>query len=77
MKKFLKWWKVWGQVWGFLLLVFTTSFPFLNNTVQHYAKDNAWVGIVWLIMFFGGAAWYSWQMRVHGWKLPEDIRRTH
>jgi hypothetical protein len=77
MKKFLKWWKVWGQVWGFLLLVFTTSFPFLNNTVQHYAKDNVWVGIVWLIMFFGGAGWYSWQMRVHGWKLPEDIRRTH
>ena len=77
MKKFLKWWKVWGQVWGFLLLVFTTSVPFLNNTIQHYSQHNVWVGIVWFIMFFGGAAWYAWQMRVHGWKLPEDIRRTH
>jgi len=49
----------------------------LNNDIQHYAKDNVWVGIVWLIMFFGGAAWYAWQSRVHGWRLPEDIRRTH
>jgi hypothetical protein len=77
MKKFLKWWKVWGQVWGFVLLVALLNVIILNNDIQHYAKDNVWVGIVWLIMFFGGAGWYSWQMRVHGWKLPEDIRRTH
>ena len=77
MKKFLKWWKVWGQVWGFLLLVFTTSFPFLNDTLREYTSDNVWAGIIWLILFFGGAAWYAWQMRVHGWELPEDIKNTH
>jgi hypothetical protein len=55
MKKFLKWWKVWGQVWGFLLLVFTTSFPFLNDTAREYTNDNVWVGIIWLILCF----WWS------------------
>lgn len=77
MKKFLKWWKVWGQVWGFLLLVASVATPLLNDDIREYADDNVWIGIVWLVMFFGGAGWYAWQMRVHGWEMPEDIRRTH
>ena len=77
MKKFLKWWKVWGQFWGFILLVTLLNVILLNDTVRHYAKDNAWVGICWLVLFFGGAIWYAWQSRVHGWRLPENIRQTH
>ena len=77
MKKFLKWWKVWGQVWGFLLLVASLATPLLNDDIREFANDKGWFGIVWLVMFFGGSTWYAWQMRVHGWEMPEDVRRTH
>ena len=77
MKKFLKWWKVWGQGWGFLLLVASVATPLLNDDIREFTNGNVWFGIVWLVMFFGGAAWYAWQMRVHGWEMPEDVRRTH
>lgn len=75
MNKFLKWWKVWGQVWGFLLIVI--SLNVLIFGFEDLMRTSDWLGVLWLVMFFGGAAWYAWQMRVHGWKLPEDIRRTH
>ena len=75
MNKFLKWWKVWGQVWGFLLIVI--SLNVLIFGFEDLMRTSDWFGVLWLVMFFGGAAWYAWQMRVHGWKLPEDIRRTH
>lgn len=75
MNKFLKWWKVWGQVWGFLLHIglLSTSMIVFENEM----RTNDWLGFAWIVIFFGGAIWYAWQMRVHGWKLPEDIRRTH
>jgi hypothetical protein len=77
MKKFLNWWKIWGQVWGFVLLVFVLSFTLLNESVQDFVNENNWAGIVWIILFFGGSGWYAWQSRVHGWRLPKDIRETH
>lgn len=77
MKKFLNWWKIWGQVWGFVLIVFVLSFTLLNESVQNFVNKNSWAGIVWFILFFGSVGWYSWQMRIHGWRLPEDIKRTH
>jgi len=36
-----------------------------------------WLTLVWLISFFGFAGWYSWQMRIHGWRLPKSIKDTH
>jgi hypothetical protein len=29
------------------------------------------------VLFFGGASWYAWQMREHGWGLPQNIKDTH
>jgi hypothetical protein len=31
----------------------------------------------WLVSFFGFGIWYSWQMKVHGWRLPKHIKDTH
>ena len=75
MKKFLRWWKVAGQLWGFVLHIGLLST--LLALFQEEARYNAWYGIIWIIIFFGGAGWYVWQMKVHGWKLPKDIRDTH
>ena len=57
MKQFLKWWKVWGQALGFVLHITLLNVIILNNTIQSYARDNAWVGVGWLVLFFGGAGW--------------------
>ena len=75
MKKFLQWWKVAGQLWGFLLLIGTLSG--LMIAFAEEARHNDWLGIIWLTIFFVGGSWYAWQMKVHGWKLPKDIRDTH
>jgi hypothetical protein len=40
-------------------------------------RTNGWLSILWLVLFFGGGGWYAWQSRVHGWKLPKDIKDTH
>ncbi len=31
----------------------------------------------WLVSFFGFGIWYSWQMKVHVWRLPKHIKDTH
>jgi len=77
MKKFLKWWRVWGQIWGFVLHITLLNFILLNDNIQSYAKDNEWVGIGWIVLFFGGAIWYAWQSKLYGWRLPKDIKETH
>jgi len=75
MKKFLQWWKIAGQLWGFLLLIGTLSGLMIAFTEE--AKYNDWLVILWLVIFFGGGRWYLWQSKVHGWKLPKIIRDTH
>jgi hypothetical protein len=75
MKKFLQWWKVAGQFWGFVLLIGLLST--LLVLFQEEARYNAWYGIIWIVIFFGGAGWYVWQMKIHGWELPKDIKDTH
>jgi hypothetical protein len=75
MKKFLQWWKVAGQLWGFLLLIGTLSGLMIAFTEE--ARYNDWLVIIWLVIFFGGGSWYVWQSKVHGWKLPKNIRDTH
>ena len=75
LKSFNQWWKVWGQVWGFvgLIVVLNAYFLVLDNEM----RENEWLAALWLVLFFGGAGWYSWQMRKYGWRLPKDIRDTH
>jgi len=75
LKSFNQWWKVWGQVWGFvgLIVVLNGYFLLLSDEMQR----NEWLAVIWLVLFFGGAGWYSWQMRKHGWRLPKDIKDTH
>jgi len=75
MKKFLQWWKVAGQLWGFLIVIGTTSGLMIGFTNE--MRVNVWLSVLWLVLFFGGAAWYAWQMRVHGWELPQNIKDTH
>jgi hypothetical protein len=75
MKKFLQWWKIAGQLWGFLLLIGTLSGLMIAFTEE--AKYYDWLVIIWLVIFFGGGSWYVWQSKVHGWKLPKNIRDTH
>lgn len=73
MKKFLSWWKVWGQVWGFISLVGINTLILTSDYMNQYD----WAGILFLITFFGGTSWYIWQMQLHGWELPKDIKDTH
>ena len=75
MKKFLQWWKVAGQLWGFLILIGATTGMMIAFTNE--MRTNLWVSVLWLVIFFGGASWYAWQMRVHGWQLPQNIKDTH
>ena len=75
MKKFLQWWKVAGQLWGFLIVIGTTSGLMIGFADE--MRVSVWLSILWLVLFFGGAIWYAWQMRVHGWELPQNIKNTH
>jgi hypothetical protein len=75
MKKFLQWWKVAGQLWGFVLHISLLST--LLVLFQEEARYNEWLGLIWLVTFFVGGSWYVWQMKVHGWKLPKNIKETH
>jgi hypothetical protein len=75
LKSFKNWWRVWGQVFGFLLLIVSLNAFWMIFTSE--MKYDWRYSLTWLIMFFGGAAWYSWQMGVHGWRLPKDIKETH
>ena len=40
-------------------------------------NKHEWLAGVWLLCFFGFAGWYSWQMKIHGWRLPKNIKDTH
>jgi len=75
MEKFNLWWKEWGQLWGFLLLIVSLN-GFWLVFIDEMQYDWRY-SLTWLIMFFGGAGWYAWQSKKHGWRLPEDIKRTH
>lgn len=75
MKKFLKWWKLWGQILGFVLHILILSS--LIIVFEDDIRDNGWLLILWVILFYAGAIWYAWQMKKHGWDLPKDIRDTH
>jgi hypothetical protein len=75
MKKFLQWWKIAGQLWGFVLLIGILSGFMIGFTDE--MRTNGWVSLLWLVTFFGGTSWYAWQMKVHGWELPQNIKDTH
>ena len=75
MKRFLQWWKVTGQLWGFLLIIGISSGLMIGFIDE--IRVNDWLSLGWFVLFFGGASWYAWQMKVHGWELPKNIRDTH
>lgn len=75
MLKFLQWWKITGQFWGFVLLIGLLSIPLIGYINE--MRENELLPLGWLVLFFGGASWYVWQMKVHGWKLPKNIKETH
>ena len=75
MKNFKTWWSIWGQFWGFILMI-----VYLNAFWMVFTNEfqNDWrYPLAWLIQFFGLAGWYAWQSRKHGWRLPKDIKDTH
>ena len=72
---FKKWWKVWGQLIGFLSgIIYLNAFFLILGDLMHTYE---WLTLVWLVSFFGFVGWYSWQMRIHGWRLPKSIKDTH
>ena len=75
-RKFIKWWSVWGQLHGFLILVVSLN-AFWMIFLEEMQQEGSIYPLIWIIMFFGGASWYSWQSKKHGWRLPKDIRNTH
>lgn len=75
LKSFNQWWKVWGQLWGFVGLIVVLNVYFLLLSDEMHS--NEWLAVIWLVLFFGGAGWYSWQMKKHGWKMSKSIRDTH
>ena len=77
MEKFLKWWKTHGQLIGFLLLVGFIVLTALNPEMQRLGRETAWFSMTWLAILAGGTGWYVWQMKTHGWSLPQDLKNTH
>lgn len=75
LKSFKKWWSIHGQLIGFLLQIISlnTFWIVFDNEMRYDWRYS----LTWLIMFFGGAAWYIWQMKIHSWRLPKDIKETH
>ena len=75
MSSFKRWWKVNGQGIGFITgIVFLNAYFLMLGDLMN---EHEWLAGVWLLCFFGFAGWYAWQMRVHGWKLPKNIKDTH
>lgn len=79
MKGFNEWWKVNGQGIGFILgIVYLNAyFLILGDRMQVQDTTSNLLAIGWLVSFFGFGFWYSWQMKVHGWRLPKHIKDTH
>ena len=79
MKGFNNWWKENGQGIGFILgIVYLNAyFLILGDRMQVQDTTSNLLAIGWLISFFGFGIWYSWQMKVHGWRLPKHIKDTH
>lgn len=79
MNRFNKWWKVNGQGIGFILgIVYLNAyFLILGDRMQIQDTTADLLAGGWLVSFFGFGIWYSWQMKVHGWRLPKHIKDTH
>ena len=79
MNRFNKWWKVNGQGIGFILgIVYLNAyFLMLGDRMQVQVTTAELLAGGWLVSFFGFGVWYSWQMKVHGWRLPKHIKDTH
>jgi len=79
MNRFNKWWKVNGQGIGFILgIVYLNAyFLMLGDRMQVQDTTAELLAGGWLVSFFGFGFWYSWQMKVHGWRLPKHIKDTH
>ena len=79
MNRFNKWWKVNGQGIGFILgIVYLNAyFLMLGDRMQVQDTTAELLAGGWLVSFFGFGIWYSWQMKVHGWRLPKHIKDTH
>ena len=56
LKRFNNWWKDWGQVIGFLLIIVTLNGYFFVFEKEMYIYDEYVLG--WLCLFVGGCAWY-------------------
>jgi hypothetical protein len=74
-EKFKIWWKEYGQIVGFVSIVtyLNVYFLCLGNAMQ----SNKLLAIGWLVSFFSLCGWYAWQSKIHGWRLPKDIKNTH
>lgn len=77
MKRFMKWWKTHGQLLGFVLLIIFILVTTLHPSLQRLGRETNWYSLTWLVTFTTGAVWYRWQMNVHGWRLPEDLKNSH
>ena len=79
MNRFNKWWKVNGQGIGFILgiIYLNAYFLILGDRMQIQDTTAELLAGGWLVSFFGFGIWYSWQMKVHGWRLPKHIKDTH
>ena len=48
--RFNQWWKVWGQLWGFVgHVVILNAYFFILSDEMH---TNEWLAVVWLFLFF-------------------------
>ncbi len=79
IKQFNEWWKVWGQLYGFVGMIVYLNVYFIGLGDRMQENDTTAIALTvgWLASFFGLAIWYSWQMRKHGWKMSKSIRDTH
>lgn len=73
--KFNKWWKVWGQIIGFMGIIIYLNVYFL--ALGQEMQKSKLLAAGWLASFVILCTWYAWQMKKHGWRLPKDIKDTH
>ena len=38
---------------------------------------SGWMGLLWLVQFFGLVGWYAYVSKKKGWSLPKDVKNTH
>ena len=71
----MKWITKFEQIILFYSLIFyMLGFTIIFDKELH---TSGWMGLLWLVQFFGLVGWYAYVSKKKGWSLPKDVKNTH